>query len=459
MIRSNSRLRRVLGQFGVELMEHAVGAFQRMLPHVELTGWKQVEWKKAKSVWVDARRREIRVTIPVGDPVNTAAGSITTTVKRRRVAVAAQAAGGTLDAREFDICKRIAIRVAEIVHGQPSTISGATMRAVRDSFDEDIIAQHIEHHHPLEMSITTLFADLHRLSEQTYENRSLSFGCVIDSAQRDKAAGAQFPRDFLAVKKYKALSDGYRTAYYISTNGRMLNFLDLETSETQKLTYHNNFPDWAEPLARNSRGARYGIALSRQGDILVFDGGNLRFTHRHGRWQYWNHNHIVNLLRDRAKAPRVSPKIVSNVVGTVYVGALDVSFRRSGGLFVILRNRKNLRHIVRSGDAIGDAKRSNSDRDFDRILVGEKIQSLPLIIVVELAALDGAIVLSNKGELLAYGAILNPKKAGQLRGTEGSRTKAAIGASHYGLTIKVSSDGDIDVFYGGKAFMQISGAS
>ncbi len=81
------------------------------------------------------------------------------------------------------------------------------------------------------------------------------------------------------------------------------------------------------------------------------------------------------------------------------------------------------------------------------------------MIVVELAALDGAIVLSNKGEILAYGAILNPKKADQLRGTEGSRTKAAIGASNYGLTIKVSSDGDIDVFHGGKAFMQVSGTS
>ena len=183
----------------------------------------------------------------------------------------------------------------------------------------------------------------------------------------------------------------------------------------------------------------FEVPLSRQGDILVFDGRNLRFTHRNGRWQYWNHNHIVNLLCDRAKAPHVSSQVVSSVVGTVYVGALDVSFRRSGGLFVILRNRQNLRHIVRSGDAIGDARRSNSDRDFDRILIGRKIQSLPPTILVELAALDGAIVLSNKGEILAYGAILNPKKAGRLRATEGSRTKASIGASNYGLTIKVSS--------------------
>jgi hypothetical protein len=35
------------------------------------------------------------------------------------------------------------------------------MRAIRDSFDEGVISQHIETHYGLRMSITTLFADLH----------------------------------------------------------------------------------------------------------------------------------------------------------------------------------------------------------------------------------------------------------------------------------------------------------
>ena len=76
--------------------------------------------------------------------------------------------------------------------------------------------------------------------------------------------------------------------------------------------------------------------------------------------------------------------------------------------------------------------------------------------LVELAALDGAIVLANDGEILAYSAVLSPKKAGRVRGTEGSRTKAAIGASNYGLAIKISSDGDIDVYHEGKSFMRVS---
>jgi len=330
------------------------------------------------------------------------------------------------------------------------------MRAIRDSFDEDVVAQHIEAHFDLGMSITTLFADLHALSEQSYENKALAFGCIIDTDERVESAHATFPREFLKAKRYKALSDGFRTAYYVSGDGALLDFIDLETFETASLTAHHYYPVWAERLARNSRERRYGIALSRQGDILVFDGGTLRFTHRNGRWQYWNHNHILNLLCDRAKAQKVPSQTVNDVIVALYLGALDVSFRRSGGLFVVLHSRRKLRQIVRLGDAIGDKSRSLADGDFDQVFWGQKIQDIEPMTLVELATLDGAIVVANDGEILAYGAVLSPKNAGRLRGTEGSRTKAAIGASNYGLALKISSDGDIDVYHKGKSFMRIS---
>jgi DNA integrity scanning protein DisA with diadenylate cyclase activity len=76
-------------------------------------------------------------------------------------------------------------------------------------------------------------------------------------------------------------------------------------------------------------------------------------------------------------------------------------------------------------------------------------------VAAELAGLDGAIVLSNSGELLAYGAVLRPRRSGRIRGHEGSRTKAAVGASLYGLAVKVSVDGDITVFSKGKEFLTV----
>ena len=76
-------------------------------------------------------------------------------------------------------------------------------------------------------------------------------------------------------------------------------------------------------------------------------------------------------------------------------------------------------------------------------------------IAVELASLDGAVVLDNSGKILSYGAILQPKKRGRLSGSEGSRTKAAIGASNYGPTVKISADGGIVIYHKGVEFISI----
>jgi hypothetical protein len=397
----------------------------------------------------------VRMTVALGVSSEKGAKSLTTTVRRRRSASVGGKAKEIIDSREHAICGLIVRRITEVMQYSAFNVDDDSVQAIKDAFDEYVVASHIQVHHELAGSVATVLSALHKLSEQSYENKALTFGCILDPNTIGQSSGTIFPSEFFQSKKYKALSDGFRTAYIVSTDGRVLDFVDLERYEKKPLTEKHYFPDWAEAIARSSRNQRCGIALSRQGDILVFDEGTLRLTYRYGKWQYWNHNHLVNLLRDRARAQHVSAFLVGRVVGAIYRASLDVSFRRSGGLFVILRNRKNLRKIVKEGDAIGDNNRVNTDGEFDEILKDHTIQSLSRPVAVELASLDGAVVLDNSGRILAYGAVLQPKKAGKLRGTEGSRTKAAIGASNYGLAVKVSSDGDISVYYDGTEFIRV----
>jgi len=395
------------------------------------------------------------MTLAIGSKNEANRRSLSAVIERRSVPIVTPIARRVLDTREHDICRRIADRISEIFQRAPSLDSPTSINAIRDSFDEYVVAKHVEEHHRLQTSMSGIFDALHTLSEESYENKSLTFGCILDPSVTGLATNAEFPGDFLRSKKYKALSDGFRTAYYLAKDGTVLNFIDLERFEKQKLTEKHYYPYWAKPIASASRAGRCGIALSRQGDILVFDEGTLRFSYRFGRWQYWNHAHLVKLIRDRAKAQKVLPAVLGRVVGAIYRAALDVSFRRSGGLFVILHNSRNLRDIVRKGDKIADPTRSATDLEFDAIIGGHTIQSLPRAVAVELASLDGAVVLANSGLILAYGAVLKPRRAGRLRGTEGSRTKAAIGASNYGLAIKISSDGAISVYYQGAEFITI----
>ena len=452
---SNDSARDSLPSEALAFLDHAAGAIERILPHVEAEAWTEGPWMKPESVWESSSRTGIRTTISVGDGSTAAGHSRTTVVRRRNVPGVRQAAGQTLDMREFDICKRVAFTASRFMQLPPNSWESPFPEAISGAFDESIVAVHLTEYHGFDTSLSPILASLHKLSEQSYENKSLTFGCVVEASTAGPQGAQPFPRAFLSSKKYKALSDGYRTAYWISADGTMTDFVDLERVDPRELTEKHFYPEWAEAMASASRSGRCGIALSRQGDILVFEEGSLRFTYRLGKWQYWNHAHLLNLLRDRAKAQRVRVKVLGRVVFAIYRAALDVSFRRSGGLFLILHSKKALRQVVRDGDAIGDKSRRPVDRDFDAAVAKHKVQALPRPVLVELASLDGALVIANSGELLAYGAILQPMMPGLLHGTEGSRTKAAIGASNYGLAVKVSADGDITVYYRGSEFIHI----
>jgi hypothetical protein len=361
-----------------------------------------------------------------------------------------------VDIREHDLCAIIAKHTARVLRfADDPNANEESLRSIRNAFDELVVAEHLTTHHRLDHPVGAVLAALRTLSEQSYENKALAFGCILDPRVSGGTSAPQFPHPLLGAKKYKALSDGFRTAYRISSRGTIVDFVDLEKVIASPLTEKHFYPDWAADIARASRNGCCGIALSRQGDILVFDEGTLRFTYRYGRWQYWNHSHLVGLLRDKARVQKVQQKVRGQVVHSIYRAALDVSFRRSGGMFCILKNARELGSIVRAGDAAGDRKRPAVDRDFDTVVLQRLFQSLPRPIAVERASLDGAMVMANSGRILAYGAVLQPRKSGALLGTEGSRTKAAIGASFFGLAVKVSSDGDICIYSGGKKYLEV----
>jgi len=310
MLRANSRLYNRLSQVQIDFLEHAAGAIQRLLPHVQIAAWQEVVWKESQSGWTSKERTEVRMTIAVGDASEKNAKSLTTTIRRRLSASVGGKAKEVIDTREHAICQLILKRITEVMQHATFGVDEVSTQAIKDSFDEHVVASHIQEHHELDTSVALVLSALHKLSEQSYENKSLTFGCILDPHRTGQSTGTIFPTEFFRSKKYKALSDGFRTSYIVSTNGRVLDFVDLDKYERKALTEKHYFPDWTEAIARSSRKKRCGISLSRQGDILVFDEGTLRLTYRYGKWQYWNHSHLVNLLRDRARAQHVLPSLV-----------------------------------------------------------------------------------------------------------------------------------------------------
>lgn len=456
------RIIRLLGNEGVAFLDHALGAIDRLLPHVEVGSWQKCDAKKSKVAWSDSSRKEISLTLVLGVGEGDQSDSVglrstlTRSVAPRQVAVMR-----TIDERERDLCERIINRIATVLRGKASAGTPESLRAIAGLFDEQIVASHLKTRHLLALDLSEVFRELRRLAEQSYENKSISFGCLLEPSTKVPTTNqCSFPSQVLKWKRFRALSDGYRTAYRVSGSGKVVGFEDLESSGLTSLGKHF-YPEWADCIAGASSGSVCGVCLTRQGDILVFDGGTLRFTYRFGKWQYWNHAHIIDLLKNRARAQRVPPATIGTVANSIYRAALDVSFRRSGGLFVLLRNRKSARQMILEGDAIGkrqgrtDKSLRAVDEDFDAALPSQLIQKMPRRVMAELAGLDGAIVVDNQGTIVAYGAVLQPKRKGRTSSVEGSRTKAAVGASKYGIAVKVSSDGDIVFYEDGKKFLSV----
>ena len=442
-----------LGGGGVRFLEHGLGAIERILPHTETFRWRVVHAGVTSTKWGSPARRELTVCVSLHENGPCIQGH----VRRRTIPTSVGRIPRTLDLREKDVCSKIAKRISQVLAIE-ALHEGESLRAVTEAFDESIVSSHLEARHALQMDLSGLLGSIRRLSEQSYENKAVTFGCVIDPRNDESPDPTlRFPEAFLSggKKRFRALSDGYHTAYIVSRRGRLIGFVELPRSPSGHRG-RSYLPEWAGRVVQEAGSRGIAVCLTRNGDMLVLDGGNLRFTYRAGRWQYWNHTHLIDLLRKSAQGQRVPKQAVFGVVSGTYRDALDVSFRRSGGLFVILRNEQRLHELVRLGDAEGDPKRSPLDDEFRNALVGGRRRGrIRRAVTVELASLDGAIVLSNRGQILAYAAVLEPERRGRIAREEGSRTKAAIGASKYGLAIKISSDGDISAFFNGRKLISV----
>jgi hypothetical protein len=88
---------------------------------------------------------------------------------------------------------------------------------------------------------------------------------------------------------------------------------------------------------------------------------------------------------------------------------------------------------------------------FHALLYSDKVISLGPSTLAMLASIDGATLINRKGELLAYGAIISSRP----RGSEGARSAAALELSNDGFVIKVSADGPIALYEGGREIVEV----
>jgi len=303
-----------------------------------------------------------------------------------------------------------------------------------------------------------------RLSAMTtYENRRISTGVILFGSQRDAChelpslpAGAlRYSSELTSTRSFYRLSDGLKTVALVNPAGLLVELVDVE--------------EWAAPFREfelpaplparyefHSRATLCGghicMILTAYGEIKVFAGGSQVFTFRDGRWHLANTAACYQVWSEAVPHEPTAQRLFSV--------ALDLAEDRRGALLVVLDDAARVHQLISEGDLLRAAPSQAGDerlvkRRFHYLLRDQDALKLPVSVLESVARIDGAIVLDRDANLLAFGAILQNTIAGVSIAGEGSRTAAAVAASHFGAVLKVSEDGMVSYFRGGQCLWEL----
>lgn len=299
----------------------------------------------------------------------------------------------------------------------------------------------------------------------SYENQPVSTGVLLLEGDVDPIgaypkAEREWPHytgALTSIKSFFRLADGQRTVFLVARDGRLLDIVDIGRWGWASVGPGDVDVPCARAYAAHAAATRSGrhvcIVLSPSREMKVFAEGAQIFTFRNADW------HLLDLQSKYVMwaAAVGRPALARRLFQT----ALDLADARQGALFVVLRRPlESLPQLVSDHDRLDMelvGERADPDtpsrRHLLHVLAGRSVTDLDASVLDALATLDGAVVTEPGGQLLAVGAILR-HPPGSLRAvdgiSEGARTTAALAASRYGPVLKVSEDGLITFYDGGR---------
>jgi hypothetical protein len=298
----------------------------------------------------------------------------------------------------------------------------------------------------------------------TYENRRISTGALLMSAEPDEMhprpeappEALPYNVDLIGVKSFHRLCDGIKTVFLVSRDGALLDLIDVHewsrasgrcalAAPTANLYHCHSVATY--------EGGHLCLALTPNGEIKIFAEGVQAFNFFGGRWR----------LTDMGQKYRQWDKSLgdSMLAERIFRSALNMAESRRGGLFVILDDPRSADLLVAWADLLDQAPALSPQPPFTKdqvhyLLRGKRVLDLEPTVLESVARMDGSVVLDREGNLLAVGAILHNQTSDHAEAVaEGGRTTAAMSASRFGNVLKISEDGLVTYYRAGAAVWEI----
>lgn len=345
-----------------------------------------------------------------------------------------------------------------------SKISSEYIKNIEHIITEKAICKSLTSNHA---TLENILSAISHWSMRTYEGNHATFGFILSHKRANCLNPNLNINNFLSRDFSALLSDGTNTFMEISADGYLINYLTAPKSTSQNMLVPYEYLK----MANLCTGAKIGVCLLQEGDILIFKDKTLLFAKRSGNWVSFSHEVIIDKLAERSGE-------AEDVREAVYLSALDTSFNRCGGCIVHVNSNETydvLKHINAADVLIEECYNyimaENKSKSFFaelteqaenftpfneficqsqcaktanliKIIGGRKFQELDRKLRLELMGIDGATIVGHDGTIIAVGAIIKIE-AGS---TGGGRLAAAKMLSNYGIAIKISNDGSIQGF-------------
>jgi hypothetical protein len=274
--------------------------------------------------------------------------------------------------------------------------------------------------------ITELIILIDSFASQTYEGRRLSLSISINPSSKDGKIlfSEYFSHDFSKVLGYSL-----ETIIDFDSMGNFLNY--SENIIKDKDVYS---PYFYSSIASQSKN-KLIISLNYNGDILLFNKGQLLFSKRRGFWKFYHFDAILKQVSFGNK------HFDESIRKEIILSCLDISFAKSGGCiaFINKKDKNKVITIISKDDIIQD-ETSIKTKAVKRFLNGMKFQNISRLQRKELIGIDGATIIDDEGNIIAVGAII---KLNERSHNGGGRTASAKELAKYGTSFKISNDGPI----------------
>ena len=342
--------------------------------------------------------------------------------------------------------------------------------------EDVIISEFMEMENPNRLSSALEAMRVSALS--TYENRRLSTGALLLGTPNDPAwpgwtnpeGAPRFNVRLTAIKGFHRLCDGVDTVFLVDREGDLARAIDIHAwAERTQGPGPTSVPcprDFHSHAKATLSGGHICVVLTPSQEIKIFADGVMAFAFSDARWRLLGIATKFDLWCSALGATKPA-----DLADRIFRAALNLSEDRKGALFVVLRDpAASIPLLIAAGDRIIDEGESTDDpndldnlspilakRALHHIVHGLSIVDLDLSLLEAIAGLDGAVVTDLDGRLITFGAILRvgPDTQQFARAVEGARTVAALAASFHGPVLKVSEDGYITMFLGGRRVWEL----